>query len=319
MRSVVMAYQDIGYVCLDELLVLGADLALVVTHRDDPREHVWFRSVEERAHQGGVPVLTPASANDGEVVRAIARLEPDLLFSFYFREILAPPLLAIPRRGAFNLHGSLLPRYRGRCPVNWVLINGEHETGVTLHHMEERVDRGDIVGQRAVEIADDDSALTLNRKLGDAARQLLREVYPLLVAGTAPRVPQDHTRATYFGGRRPEDGRLEWSQSARQLYNLVRAVTQPYPGAFTTCRNQRLLVWWARPLEQAVAAGVPGEVLEVRPGHGVVVATGRDALLLELVQLDGGSACRADELARAIGLDPGERLGPSDRTAEETR
>jgi methionyl-tRNA formyltransferase len=316
-RSVVMAYQDIGYACLDELLALGAGVDLVVTHRDDPRERVWFRSVEERARRADVPVMAPASVNQAGVTRTIARLEPDYLFSFFFRDILAPPLLAIPRRGALNLHGSLLPRYRGRCPINWVLINGERETGVTLHHMEARVDRGDIVAQRAVPIADDDSALTLNRKLGDAARELLREVYPLLEAGTPPRIAQDHARATYFGGRRPEDGRLEWSQSALRLYNLVRAVTEPYPGAFTTCRNRRLLVWWAQPLAETVA-GAPGEVLEVRPGHGVVVATGGGALLLERVQLDGGQVCRADELARSIGLGPGERLGPSGQAAQES-
>jgi len=314
-RVLVMAYQDIGYVCLDELLALGAEVALVVTHRDDPHEQVWFRSVAERACRSNLPVMAPAFVNQTEVVEAIARLEPDFLFSFYFREILAPALLALPRRGAFNLHGSLLPRYRGRCPVNWVLINGERETGVTLHYMEARADRGDIVGQRAVSIGDDDTALTLNHKLGAAARELLRDVYPLLVAGTASRAPQDHARATYFGGRRPEDGRLEWSEPATRLYNLVRAVTQPYPGAFTTCRNKRLLVWWARPLEQLEAGGVPGEVLEVRRGHGVVVATGRGALLLERVQLDGEDVCRADELAGCIGLLPGERLGPSDRGA----
>src|SRR5262249_29024809 len=236
-RLVVMAYQDIGWVALDELLSLGAEIAAVVTHRDDPGENVWFRSVAERARQAGLPVRMPASVNDPEVIATIARLAPDVIFSFYFRELLSAEVLALARQAALNLHGSLLPRYRGRCPVNWVLVHGERETGVTLHHMEARPDRGDIVAQRAVPIADDDTALSLNRKLGEAARLLLRETYPLLLAGRAPRIPQDHARASYFGGRRPEDGRLQWRQSARQLYNLVRAVTHPYPGAFTTFRG----------------------------------------------------------------------------------
>ena len=316
MRVVVMAYQDIGYVCLDELLALGAEVALVVTHPDPATENIWFRSVAERARQASLPVLLPPSVNAPDVVAEIARLAPDFLFSFYFREIVGPEVLALARRGALNLHGSLLPRYRGRCPVNWVLINGERETGVTLHYMEAKPDRGDIVAQRAVPIAEDDTALSLNRKLGDAARSLLRETYPLLAAGTAPRIPQDDARATYFGGRRPEDGRIAWDQPARRLYDLIRAVTAPYPGAFTIYRGARLFVWWARPLDLGPRLGAPGEVVEIRPGAGVVVATGSGALLLGRVQLAGRDEERADELAVRTGLARGERLGGDDAARE---
>lgn len=308
MRSVVFAYQEVGWTCLDELLALGADVPLVVTHADDPGENVWFRSVAERAAAAGVPVTIPTSVNDAAVVSRIAALEPDFLFSFYCRQMIAPEVLRLGRRAALNLHGSLLPRYRGRCPVNWALIAGEAETGVTLHHMEAKPDRGDIVAQRAVPIAPEDTALTLTRKLAEAARLVVRETYPALVAGTAPRVPQDHARATYFGGRRPEDGRLPWAQSAKQLYDLIRAVTAPYPGAFTSWHGQRLLVWWARPTE-AGRTGAPGTVLEIRRGEGVVVASGRGALLLERVQLDDASEERADDMAVRTGLEPGERLG----------
>jgi methionyl-tRNA formyltransferase len=318
MRVVVMAYQDVGWVCLDELIALGADVRLVVSHRDDPGERIWFRSVVERARQAGLPVIVPESANAAEIVASVACVEPDLLFSFYFREILRPEVLALPRRGALNLHGSLLPRYRGRCPVNWVLVNGEHETGVTLHYMDAKPDRGDIVAQRAVPIADDDTALTLNRKLGEAARALLRETYPLLVAGTAPRRAQDHAGASYFGGRRPEDGRIAWDRPARRIYDLVRAVTAPYPGAFTTWRGERLLVWWARPFEGTRWTTVPGTVLEIRPGEGIVVATGAGALVLERVQLGDRPEERADVLAARTGLTAGGRLGDEVERVEET-
>ncbi len=308
MRVVLMAYQDIGWVCLDELLALGADIAAVVTHADDPDEEIWFRSVAERARAAELPLLVPGSVNDPETVRALAALAPDLILSAYFRELLKPEVLALARRAALNLHGSLLPRYRGRCPVNWVLVHGERETGVTLHHMEARPDRGDIVAQRVVPIADDDTALALNRKLGDAARLLLRETFPQLVAGTAPRIPQDHARASYFGGRRPDDGRLAWNRPARDLYNLVRAVTHPYPGAFTTAGDRRLYVWDARPL-----AGPddrpPGEVLGVRAGEGIAVAAGQGVLLLRRVQRAGEAEERADLLAARIGLRAGDRLG----------
>jgi methionyl-tRNA formyltransferase len=304
-----MAYQEIGWVALNELLAFGADVALVVTHPDDPGERIWFRSVAARAREARIPVLEQARPAAPEVAARIAELQPDFLFSFYFRHMIPGDVLHLARRGALNLHGSLLPRYRGRCPVNWVLVNGERETGVTLHYMEEKPDRGDIVAQRAVPIADDDTALSLNAKLCLATRALLRATYPALLAGTAPRSPQDHSRATYFGGRRPEDGRLEWSRSARQLYDLIRAVTAPYPGAFTSYRGRRLVVWWARPLEVSVERAVPGEVVETRNGAGVVVATGAGSLLVERVELEAGRIERADEMAARLGFGPGARLG----------
>jgi methionyl-tRNA formyltransferase len=304
-----MAYQEIGWVALNELLAFGADVALVVTHPDDPGERIWFRSVAARAREARIPVLEQARPAAPEVAARIAELQPDFLFSFYFRHMIPGDVLHLARRGALNLHGSLLPRYRGRCPVNWVLVNGERETGVTLHYMEEKPDRGDIVAQRAVPIADDDTALSLNAKLCLATRALLRATYPALLAGTAPRSPQDHSRATYFGGRRPEDGRLEWSRSARQLYDLIRAVTAPYPGAFTSYRGRRLVVWWARPLDVSVERAVPGEVVETRNGAGVVVATGAGSLLVERVELEAGRIERADEMAARLGFGPGARLG----------
>ena len=304
-----MAYQDVGFVCLDELLVQhAADVALVVTHADDPNEEIWFRSVAERARAAGLPVLVPRSVNDPAVVRLLTAMDPDFIFSFYFREILAPRVLGLARRGALNLHGSFLPRYRGRSPVNWVLVNGERETGVTLHYMDEKPDHGDIVAQRAVPITDDDTALTLTRKMGEAARLLLRDALPALLAGTASRTPQDHSRASYFGGRRPADGLIAWNRAAREIYNLVRAVTHPFPGAFTNVRGRRVLVWWAEPMTTE-RRGAAGEVLEVRPGEGVLVHAGEGALLLRDVEVEGDGEQRADRLAERLSLRPGDRLG----------
>ena len=249
----------------------------------------------------------PADVNAPEVVAWIATLAPEFVFSFYFRQFLKPALLAIPPRGALNLHGSLLPRYRGRCPVNWVLVHGETETGVTLHYMEPTPDTGDIVAQRRVPITDDDTALDPQSKARGGRARAPRVTFPALLAGTAPRTPQHHPRATTFGGRGPEDGRLAWRRPARELHNLVRAVTHPYPGAFTTWAATKLLVWKARPLDDPANAE-PGRVAAISPA-GIVVGTGDGGLLLEQLQLDGGAEERAVDFARRCGVRTGDRLG----------
>ena len=307
MRCVVFAYHDVGYVCLEELLRAGADVAAVFTHDDDPNEEVWFRSVRQLAEVYHVPVFAPASVNAPEWTARVAACEPDFIFSFYYRKLLPNELLAAAKRGALNLHGSLLPKYRGRCPVNWVLIHGERETGVTLHYMVEKPDRGDIVAQRVVPITDDDTALTLFHKLTKAAALLMREMYPQLCAGTAPRVPQDHARASYFGGRRPEDGRIDWLQPARTAFNLVRAVTHPYPGAFSTWQGRRVYVWQSRlapPVETVHI--VPGTVVAVRPELTVHTVSG--ALQLTRVQSEGDPELPGAQWAERYSVREGDRL-----------
>jgi methionyl-tRNA formyltransferase len=256
-----------------------------------------------------LPVYQPADPNDPAFVASMQRLEADFLFSCYYRHMLKPPVLDLPRRGALNLHGSLLPRYRGRCPVNWVLVHGETETGVTLHYMEAKADRGDLVGQKRVPITLEDTALSLFAKMTVAAAEVLREAYPLLRAGTAPRVPQDHARASHFGGRGPADGLIHWSQSAWQVYNLMRAVTHPYPGAFTFFRDRKLFIWAGKPVAAPVAAPhVSGQVIAALPGEGLLVATGDGHLLITQAQWEGEPEFLGPVLATWKHL-VGERLG----------
>jgi methionyl-tRNA formyltransferase len=289
MRLIFMGYHNIGHACLQALMEMGAalgdEIVAVVTHADDPRENIWFASVRDLAFAHDLPVYQPADPNDPAFVTALARLQPDFLFSCYYRSMLGQPLLSLPRLGALNLHGSLLPRYRGRCPVNWVLVNGETETGVTLHYMEEKPDRGDIVGQTRVPITPEDTALTLFARMTAAAGDLMRETYPGLRAGQAPRLPQDHRRSSYFGGRRPADGLIDWQKPAEAIYNLVRAVTHPYPGAFTSLQGRKLFVWGGKTLAKPLrAASSPGQVLAGLPGEGLVVATGRGQFLISQAQ-----------------------------------
>jgi methionyl-tRNA formyltransferase len=241
-RAVVFAYHNVGYRCLSVLLAHRVDIALVVTHDDSPTETIWFDSVERLARLHDMEVAKPADPNTQEFVERVAALRPDFLFSFYYRQMLKPALLALPARGALNMHGSLLPKYRGRVPVNWAVLHGERETGATLHYMVEKPDAGAIVAQQAVPILPDDTAFEVFAKVTVAAEIALDRVLPDLLAGRAPAIAQDLALGSYFGGRRPQDGCIDWSRSADDIHNLVRAVAPPYPGAFTEVQGRTLRI-----------------------------------------------------------------------------
>lgn len=275
----VFAYHDVGHECLDVLIRRGLRIAGVFTHRDNPKENIWFKSVARLAQHHGLPVQTPDSVNTPEWIERIRALAPEIIFSFYYRDMIGQPILDVPRLGAFNMHGSLLPRYRGRAPINWAVIHGERETGATLHYMVKRADAGDIVDQEPVAIGARETARDVFVHVTAAARRVLERSLDAIVRGAAPRTPQDESRATYFGGRQPEDGRIDWTRSAVEIFNLIRGVTHPYPGAFTQAHDRLLRVWWARP--QPHAGGIPGQILSTQP---LCVATGNGCLELVRVQ-----------------------------------
>ena len=230
-QAVVFGYHDVGVRCLRVLLDAGVAVPLVVTHRDDPNERIWFGSVAQLAHGHGIETLV--SGDMIHLRERISVISPDFIFSFYYRRMLPPEVLSLAKRGAFNMHGSLLPKYRGRAPVNWAILKGESETGATLHEMVAKPDAGRIVDQERVPIGPDETAAEVFAKVSDAAETVLKRSLPHLLAGTASLKKQDLSKGSYFGARRPEDGRIEWSKSALEIHNLVRAVAPPYPGAFT--------------------------------------------------------------------------------------
>jgi UDP-4-amino-4-deoxy-L-arabinose formyltransferase/UDP-glucuronic acid dehydrogenase (UDP-4-keto-hexauronic acid decarboxylating) len=257
----------------------------VFTHEDDPGENCWFGSVKKWAEHKNIPVYTTEKVNSSEWIAKIAAINPDVIFSFYYRKMIGREILDLPRVGAFNLHGSYLPYYRGRCPVNWVIINGEKQSGVTLHYMVEKPDAGDIVGQKPVLITASDTAKTLYDKLCGAAKELLNEVLPLMKKGQIRRQKQDLSLGSYYGGRRPEDGRIDWKKSADEIYNLIRAVTEPYPGAFALFDNdEKIIIWWAEPVV-AQEAAAPGKL--IISDKEILVQTGKNAIKLLNIEVKG--------------------------------
>ncbi len=298
----VFAYHDVGYECLDALLRCDKRVLAVFTHEDNPNETIWFKSVAQLARTRGIPVYTPEDANTPEWIAHIRGLRPDIIFSFYYRNIICQAILDIPPLGAFNLHGSLLPRYRGRVPINWAIIHGETETGATLHYMVQKPDAGDIVDQEAVAIGPQETAREVFVKVTQAARRVLERQIDAIEQGRNPRRPQDARQASYFGGRRPEDGRIDWRNSAPAIFNLIRAVTHPYPGAYTEVDGRKLYIWWALPHPQG--DGTPGEILSSRP---LRVATGNGSL--EIISLQWQNEKEQAAVAGTHGLAIGQRLG----------
>jgi methionyl-tRNA formyltransferase len=276
-------------------LAHGVEVALVVTHRDNPKEIIWFDSVAELAALHGIPVITPDNPNTPEVVERIRALQPDFFFSFYYREMLKKDLLDIPKCGALNMHGSLLPKYRGRVPVNWAIIHGETETGATLHYMTEKPDNGDIVAQQAVPILPNDTAFEVFQKVTVAAEMALHGVLPALLAGKAQAVKQDLSKGAYFGGRKAEDGIIDWSQSALQIHNLVRAVAPPYPGATTQLMGKTMRILQTLDTHCEVSGEKPAFYVK----EGKAYATcGQGVLRVVRFELDGAAMSAAEFTAQ---------------------
>ncbi len=309
MRAVVFAYHSVGARGLRTLLAAGVEVALVVTHADDPNETIWFDSVAEVAAEHDIAIELVDQAVSEAQQRRVAELAPDYIFSFYFRRMLPAALLGSARIAALNLHGSLLPKYRGRVPVNWAVLHGERETGATLHLMEAKPDAGDIVAQQAVPILPDDTAREVFDKVTVAAEIALAGVLPSLLRGVVPRRRNALELGSYFGGRRPEDGRIDWMQPARRVYDLIRAVAPPYPGAFFDVGGRRLIVARARIARAALAAALPADAAPgLHIAAGAALARCGDGGVIHLQQLwdsaDAGVALRLDRISELARTQP---------------
>ncbi|MBA0207992.1 bifunctional UDP-4-amino-4-deoxy-L-arabinose formyltransferase/UDP-glucuronic acid oxidase ArnA [Pectobacterium brasiliense] len=316
MKAIVFAYHDIGCVGLEALKLAGYEIQAVFTHSDAPGENHFYASVAKAAAEMDVPVFAPEDVNHPLWVNRIRELAPDVIFSFYYRTLLSDDILQLPSFGAFNLHGSLLPRYRGRAPVNWVLVNGETQTGVTLHKMVSRADAGDIVAQSVVAIDEEDTALTLHGKCRTAAAALLAQQLPLIRSREITLTPQDDSRASYFGRRTAADGLIDWQKSAREINNLIRAVTEPYPGAFTFLGERKVIIWRARVVKvnRVKSNDVRGNGVKQEPGaiistSPLVVSCGEDALEIVSGQSEAGLYMSGNRLAAEMGMVPQAKLG----------
>ncbi len=315
MKTIVFAYHDFGCLGIRALLAAGYEIDAVFTHRDQPGEDVFFESVAQLCAKLDIPAFSPPSIDHPVWINEIKQINPDFIFSFYYRSLIPGSILELARHGAFNLHGSMLPKYRGRSPLNWALLNGETSTGITLHHMVERADAGDIVAQTAIDIAPQDTALSLHKKMVLAAEPLLATTLPLIRNGDALRTPQDLSQSTYFGRRTPADGAIDWNWPAERVRNLTRAVTRPFPGAFTYSGNRKIILWEVAPAAQTSPAK-PGTILSITP---LTIACADGAVSVASGQTEDGICVSGLHLARELNLVAGMQLGAQAGTLKEAK
>ncbi|MEX6780121.1 methionyl-tRNA formyltransferase [Limnospira fusiformis] len=254
----------------------------VVAHPPDPEDGHRYQSVYEFSQQNKLTVIR-GKPSDLEIFSFIEGAEPDLIWVTDYRYLLPPRFLQIAPLGAINLHPSLLPKYRGRASINWAIINGESELGLTAHFIDEGIDSGDIILQEKFELKPDEDIQDALTKLMPLYRSVTRQVIQYFQLGSVPRYPQNESLAISFPSRKPKDGKIDWGQSAEKVCNLIRAVTYPYPGAFSFLRGTKVLIWKATVVKSQTVQ-IPGTVLAFK-GDSPIVMCGHDALVLEQFEL----------------------------------
>jgi methionyl-tRNA formyltransferase len=303
-RVAVFGYGSLALAGLETLEHLGVTPAAIVVPGNRVGSDVDVMTA--RAAAAGWPLLAqPQRTRLTPFLESLDRVKPDLLFVWSYPMLLPPELIARPRLGAINMHGGLLPEYRGAHVMNWVIANGASETGMTLHYIDDGIDTGPTIAERRFPIEWRDDAATVRDKLRVAGQSLLREWWPAIEAGTAPRTPQDPARAGYYRPRSADDGRIDWSAPNEAIYNLVRALVAPWPGARTSIGRTMLVTRKSDPIG-AARSDVPGTVQSIDEG-GVVVASGRGSLHLQRIEIDGRVATLAE--LRQAGVVPGAILG----------
>jgi len=309
LRVVFLGTPEFAVPSLDALLN-ETDVVAVITQPDRPKgrgRQVASPPVAEAAKARDLRLLQPARLRSPEIVETLRALAPDLNVTVAYGRIIPREVLELPPLGSINVHPSLLPKYRGASPIVSAIVNGETETGVTIMYQSMELDAGDIILQRRVSIAPDDTARTLEARLARLGADALIDALRLIAAGRAPRTPQDHSAATYAGKLEKEHGRIDWAKPAADLVNLIRAM-DPWPSAYTAHRGRLLKVWKAESAEQ-IHGGEPGTILDVRQGGGIVVGSGGGAVRLLEVQPEDRRRMSADEYARGARVRIGERLG----------
>ncbi|MCL5284127.1 MAG: methionyl-tRNA formyltransferase [Armatimonadetes bacterium] len=316
MKILFFGTSDFAVPTLLALMQSRYELVGVVTQPDRPRGRGLRPSPSPvKRVAGGLPVFQPEKVRDRDFIEHVRRLSPDVVVLAAFGQIIPRRLLEIPPMGPINVHASLLPKYRGAAPIQWALISGEIETGVTTMWMDEKLDTGDILLQKTVPIQHEDNSQSLTERLAKVGADLLMETLYLLEQGNCPRISQNHEEATYAPILKPEDGYLDWEWKSRMVLNRIRGVT-PKPGAYTEIKDRRIKIWRAEAGYEENIVVEPGSVLAVER-QTVRVATGDGAVDLVEVQPENGKRMGAGDWSRGARIQIGDRFQKLLRSTEE--
>ncbi len=313
MKVLFMGTPDFAAVTLDKLIHSKHDLIGAVTQPDKQKgrgQEVSFSPVKELALAHSVPVYQPNKAKEPEFLEKVKELAPEVIVVAAFGQILPKALLEIPPYGCINVHGSLLPKYRGAAPIQYSIIDGEQETGITIMYMDVGIDTGDMILQSSLPIAKDETGGSLFDKMAQLGADLLLEALDQLEAGTAVRIPQDNDKATYVKMLNKDMGELDFTQSADKLERLIRGLN-PWPSAYTYLDGKTLKLWQAGVEAMDVGDAEPGQVIELRK-DALVVAAGKGVLVIQELQLEGKKRMTADAFLRGSHLPLGTRLGKNE-------
>lgn len=271
MKIVYFGNHNVGCLCLNKLLLNNICPVLVVVLRHDKDEHLSYESVAEIAKNNNIETFEYSPLQKDILFSKLKEIAPDLIISVAWRYIFKRDILSIPRMGAINFHGSMLPKCRGANPTNWAIICGEKETGVTVHFIDEGVDTGDIIIQEAIPIDLEDTAYTLRMKQDKLSEKLMGELIKYIKIGKFSRVKQDSTIATCFRKRKHEDGLIKWkNMTSVEIYNFVRALTRPYPGAFSYINDRKVTIWKVA-IYSKTYQGTPGQIIAMENEHPIVI------------------------------------------------
>jgi UDP-4-amino-4-deoxy-L-arabinose formyltransferase/UDP-glucuronic acid dehydrogenase (UDP-4-keto-hexauronic acid decarboxylating) len=313
MKTIALAYHDIGVTGVRQLFDNGFDIQAIFTHNDSADETIWFSSVAGAAVDMGLNVYAPENINHPIWVEKIRQLDPEVIFCFGYRLLLGKEILALPRYGCLNLHESLLPKYKGLNPVSRAIINGEKRTGVTLHYMLERPDAGKIIGQKTVEIDKADTPVALHKKINSAGKTLLNTILPALGRDRLQATFQGDAGPGCFDEWKPADGQIDWTKNGTQIENLVRGLTRPYPGAFSYLGNRKCYFWKVKTVP-GLPTKRPGRVISTVP---LVINCSKNAVQVEIGQAQGGPVVSGNQLGREMSSARDMVFGPRKDLVQE--
>jgi methionyl-tRNA formyltransferase len=308
MRIVFVGAVEFSRHCLEETLKNGGNVVAVITiAKEKAKLHSDYTDLSSTAQKYHLPVYRVKNINDPEGIELIRSLKPDVIFVFGWSQLISKPILGIPSVGCIGTHPALLPRNRGRHPIIWALREGLQESGLTFFYLDEGSDSGDLLWQKSFSISLDDDAGTLYEKIKLLATEAIREFLPQLERGTAPRIPQDHSQATYWRKRTEKDGEINWASPAMDIYNLIRALARPYVGAHTFLVGGKVVIWRARfpekPLPASACNADPGTVFGQSDGRFDVRCRDGYLTIVEYESVEGAV------------LEVGSRLGGSGESA----